>query len=71
MGTVAAEKEKPQLREGVRLKFINKWAGLYVDRLTKLGKEKAVEWGMSFFHKDDVPYIAAKAKEILKGKGLL
>lgn len=63
--------KNPELRLGVRAKFIERWAKLYVKKLIKEGKDKATDWGMTFFHKEDIPLIAEKAKELLKKEGLL
>lgn len=63
--------KNPELRKGVRAKFIERWARLYCTKLVKEGKDKATDWGMTFFHKDDIPFIAEKSKELLKKDGLL
>ena len=49
--------------------FIKRWAKLYVDRYLKEGSENAIEWAMSFFHRDDVKAIAEESREELKRRG--
>lgn len=66
-----AIKKAANLREGVRPKMIDMWALRYCDKLAKDGKEGALAWGNSFFNKEDLQAIAKRAKEILRGRGLM
>lgn len=64
------ETTKPVFRTGVHKLFIDRWALRYCDMLVKEGKDKALDWGVKFFHPEDIDEIAKRAREILKGKGL-
>lgn len=46
-------------------RFIERWAKVYINRLQKDGNEAAKLWAIGFFHRDDIPAIAEKTKEML------
>lgn len=62
------EKEKPQLREGVRLKMVQMWADRYIKKFDKEGFDAAYGWACSFFNPADVSAIVFYANEIRKRK---
>ena len=63
--------QKPNLHvREVSPKFIERWAKLYVERFLRDGSAKAIAWGTEFFHHDDIDRIAARAKQLLKMRGI-
>lgn len=49
--------------------FIERWAKVYIEHLMKDGNEAAKLWAIGFFHRDDIPAIADRTKEILYSMG--